>query len=169
LRVASDSPLEQVFPAEIHTLKPHLLSFWDLAIETPSYLAPFAAIGHGDSSGYVKMDSPAHLGEIVNFYMIGLGPVTPPVATGAPSPSDPPAMLTTGIHVTTLKQDLPIVFAGLAPGMTGIYQVSIRLPETLASALQQEPFTQKLTTLFISIREDGAQDEASTVLWLMLP
>jgi uncharacterized protein (TIGR03437 family) len=166
LRFKSDSPLEEVFPAEIHSASPRFLSFWDAGI-LPN-LSLYTVVVHGDYSGFVNQASPAHLGEVVNFYMTGLGAVTPAVPTGAVSPSDPPAVVTAGVHVTALRQEIPIVFAGLAPAMTGVYLLSIRLPESLDTTLLLQPLAQPLTTLLISVQEDGAKDPALAIFWIDL-
>ncbi len=73
-----------------------------------------------------------------------------------------------GTHVTALRQDIPIVFAGLAPGMTGVYLLSIRLPENLDTTLLQLPLAQRLTTLLISVQEDGAKDPTLATFWIAL-
>src|SRR5260370_25481000 len=100
--------------------------------------------------------------------MTGWGSVAPAVGTGAVSPSDPPALVAAGTHVAPLRQDIPIVFAGLAPGMTGVYLLSIRLPENLDTTLLQLPLAQRLTTLLISVQEDGAKDPTLATFWIAL-
>ena len=93
----------------------------------------------GDFSGLATNVSP---GDIVNFYMVGLGAVSPPVATGALGPANPAAVvvsrvsavLSVGVfvnqHGPRLSFDAPVLFAGLEPGMIGIYQVTVRMPDT---------------------------------------
>ena len=80
----------------------------------------------GDDAGAF----PEFLGEIVQFYFTGLGPVTPQVADGKPSPASPLSQLTTPLKTSfLLLGGAPqVLFAGLAPGLTGVYQVSIQLP-----------------------------------------
>src|SRR5579872_804111 len=139
LRFASDSPLEQVFSATIQTLAPRFLTYWDAGIAGPNDVFP--VIVHGDYSGFIASPStPASLGETVNLYLSGLGPVSPAVATGAVLPSNPPALLMNSIKVTEIvsHRDLPVVFAGLAPALTGVYLVCVQIPADLdTSPLQQ--------------------------------
>lgn len=97
---------------------------------------------HSDFRGFLTYDDAARPGEIIHLYMTGLGPVAPPVSSGAASPSNPPAV---AVRPPTCRfrqyfyppapllpgvQEWPaeIVFAGLAPGLVGIYQVSLRAP-----------------------------------------
>jgi uncharacterized protein (TIGR03437 family) len=81
---------------------------------------------HEDWSGFVTLDNRAHEGEIVHFYGTGFGPVQPPVPTGVPAPGNPPAAL-----ATPLSCNMPILYAGLAPGLVGYYQFNVHVePES---------------------------------------
>jgi uncharacterized protein (TIGR03437 family) len=88
---------------------------------------------HEDWSAFVSPGRPAQPGETLHFYGAGLGPVQPPVPTGAISPGNPPAMLTSRPTCTLDPGlgDVTVVWAGLAPGFTGYYQMDIRLPSKL--------------------------------------
>jgi uncharacterized protein (TIGR03437 family) len=92
--------------------------------------APGLAAGpfHADWSGLVSLASPAHPGEIIHFYLTGLGPVNPPVRTGTPGPSNPPALVT-----TPFQCNAPVLFAGLAPGLIGLYQLDVQIPFAASS------------------------------------
>jgi uncharacterized protein (TIGR03437 family) len=85
---------------------------------------------HQDWSGLVTADSPAAGGEVLAVYLNGLGPVIPRVATGAVGPV-PPAVITGPLRCQFWDggpNDSQIFFAGLAPGMLGVYQVSVQVP-----------------------------------------
>lgn len=85
---------------------------------------------HQDWSGLVTPDSPAAEGEVIAVYLNGLGPVIPKVATEAPGPV-PPAVITGALRCQFWDgspSDGQIFFAGLAPGMIGVYQVSVQVP-----------------------------------------
>jgi uncharacterized protein (TIGR03437 family) len=122
LHFTSASPFEQSIPVQVQATAPVLL-----------------AMVKRDFSGLATNVSP---GDIVNFYMVGLGTVSPPVATGVPAPVNPAAVVVSGIsavlgvgvfvnqHGPTLPFNVPVLFAGLAPGMIGIYQVTVEMPET---------------------------------------
>ncbi len=89
---------------------------------------------HQDWSGLVTRDSPAVAGEVITMYFTGLGPVSPVVATGAAGPVDPLARVTGALSCQFWDggpNDARIFFAGLAPTMVGIYQVSLEVPTGL--------------------------------------
>jgi uncharacterized protein (TIGR03437 family) len=82
----------------------------------------------GDFSGYVT--DPLRPGDIVHLYFTGLGPVTGPVQTGFPTPTDDLRPLVAPLICRFLpdQTEAETLFAGLAPGMIGIYQVTLRVP-----------------------------------------
>ncbi|MDR3698191.1 MAG: hypothetical protein P4L56_01070 [Candidatus Sulfopaludibacter sp.] len=89
---------------------------------------------HQDFSGLISDTSPAFAGEVIAVYLTGLGPVSPPVATGVPSPPAPLALVTGPLRCQFWDggpNDSRIYFAGLAPGMVGVYQVSLEVPAGL--------------------------------------
>jgi uncharacterized protein (TIGR03437 family) len=92
-------------------------------------------LAHEDFSGLVTRQSPARPGEIVHAWAVGLGAVTPEMQTGIPTPAAPLFRLADPFDCRLgYPQGSPavdVLFAGLAPGMIGIYKVSIRLPESM--------------------------------------
>ena len=76
-------------------------------------------------------------GQIVSFWGYGLGRVTPYVPEGQTSPMSPLSNLANPLRCvarpTGIDPGRPaeVLFAGLAPGMAGVYQVNIRLPEAI--------------------------------------
>ena len=105
------SPFEALAPLPLKTLATY-----------PRFVTPPI---HQDWSGYVTQTSPARAGEIVYFYATGLGPVQPPVPTGVPAPVAPLSLPTTPPDC-----NLPVVFAGLAPGLVGYYLMYFQMPAT---------------------------------------
>ena len=92
---------------------------------------------HTNFDALVTSSNPARPGEIVHFYMRGLGPVNPALPTGQPGPSDPPATLAKPLRCTVGETPLEILFAGMAPGMFGVYQVTLKLPAAVGSTTLQ--------------------------------
>jgi uncharacterized protein (TIGR03437 family) len=91
---------------------------------------------HGDWSGLVVWPNFAHQGELIHVYMTGLGPVNPPVPTGVATPDAPLSYVAGPLTCRFfdrfyLPHDSTVDFAGLAPEMVGIYQVSLRVPDGL--------------------------------------
>ena len=77
--------------------------------------------------------NPAVAGQNIQIYANGLGPVTNQPASGDPAPSSPlarcSATVTLTIGTTTVTPD----FCGLAPGFSGLYQLNVTLPSSLAA------------------------------------
>ncbi|HUA19737.1 MAG TPA: hypothetical protein VMB25_13400 [Bryobacteraceae bacterium] len=94
-----------------------------------------AALLHANGN-VVTDNDPAVAGETVELFMTGLGTVTPPVSDGAAGPSQPLSYsdeFNNGEVFVNLDDgtDFPqanILFAGLAPGFAGLYQVNFTLP-----------------------------------------
>lgn len=84
--------------------------------------------------------SPAIPGEIVHIYAIGLGAVDCPVETGMPAPLDRLCRATRAVDwkwETAPGTLVPaeVLFAGLAPGMVGLYQIDVRVPLNVVYAI----------------------------------
>jgi uncharacterized protein (TIGR03437 family) len=102
----------------------------------------FAAARHAATGELVDQANPAQPGEYISIYMTGLGKVTPGIADGAVGPSNPlsTADCWTNGSITALFDDYgpgapsesdvlgTIQFAGLAPGLAGLYQVNVQVP-----------------------------------------
>jgi uncharacterized protein (TIGR03437 family) len=84
----------------------------------------------------VTRAQPARPGEIVHAYATGLGPVSPGAETGVPAPTGHAISLADAFQCRAGSfnfdtKPIDLLFAGLAPGMIGIYQISVRLPSPL--------------------------------------
>jgi uncharacterized protein (TIGR03437 family) len=97
----------------------------------------FATNGQGSGQGaildqsgkLVDTSNPATAGSsYVSIYCTGLGPVSNQPATGAASPTNPPAATTTTPTVTIGGAPAQVLFSGLAPGFVGEYQVNVQVP-----------------------------------------
>lgn len=87
----------------------------------------YAAALHADFS-VVTPSHPAQAGEIVSLFVTGLGGVTPAVPDGAPGPSNPFSLTTNTIAVYIGGQKAMTTFTGLAPQLTGLYQINVQIP-----------------------------------------
>jgi uncharacterized protein (TIGR03437 family) len=85
-------------------------------------------------------NAPVQPGDTVTIYCTGLGAVDPPIPSGTAAPPDGSSM--TVNTVTATIGDLPasVGFAGLAPGLTGVYQVIATLDDGVAAG-DQVPVT----------------------------
>jgi hypothetical protein len=72
------------------------------------------------------------MGESLALYLTGLGAVSPAVGDGAPGPSGTLSNATASIAVSFSGTAAPApIFAGLAPGYSGLYQLNITVPAGL--------------------------------------
>ncbi|MGH9658860.1 MAG: hypothetical protein ACRD96_09970, partial [Bryobacteraceae bacterium] len=71
---------------------------------------------------------PARPGGVIILYANGLGPVDPPIATGATSGDGPLRFNTTTPQVLVGGQPAEVIFSGLAPQFTGVNQVNFIIP-----------------------------------------
>jgi len=131
----------------------HILTACDTVLPTGSGTAPVGGlpcaplVTHADGS-LVTAGSPARGGEEVVAYAVGLGLTTPAVKTGQPAPTATPASETFYLdfnfrpNALAAQPVLPAVgsccaptptlpvplYAGLAPGYAGLYQVNFVVP-----------------------------------------
>jgi uncharacterized protein (TIGR03437 family) len=107
----------------------------------PQFVAG-GSVFHGDFSGPISSISPAHPGEVIVTYMTGLGPV------------DQNGLLTKpGFFCDVDSVPANVLYAGLAPGYLGTYQLNIQVPDVSDSAPSLTCGWDALT-------------EAATSLWL---
>jgi uncharacterized protein (TIGR03437 family) len=84
---------------------------------------------HGADSSSVDSTHPAKPGEIVVMYLSGMGATNPSVKSGNPAPkSEPLARVTIPPTVTVDGQNATVQFAGLTPGLVGLYQINFQVP-----------------------------------------
>ncbi|MBI3696164.1 MAG: hypothetical protein HY238_15170 [Acidobacteria bacterium] len=76
--------------------------------------------------------SPALRNTVLQVYTTGLGAVAPSVTTGSPAPASPLLRATATVTATLDGQPAQVLFAGLAPGFAGLYQVNVLIPASLA-------------------------------------
>ncbi len=124
----TESPFEERLTRQVRVV--------DTAVQM-EYVGSHPAVVHQDFRGLVTDTDPASPGEILHFYLTGLGAVAPAVKTGQPAPSSPLSYITERVFSfwqgSLLLSPPPsgpeVLFAGLAPGMVGIYQVDMQMPE----------------------------------------
>jgi uncharacterized protein (TIGR03437 family) len=91
-----------------------------------------AAVFHAGTAIAVDDDHPAHAGEILEMYGTGIGSTDPVVPAGDPSPANSIAMavIQPAVRIGTLG--VQVLFAGLTPGLAGVGQINIVVPNGLA-------------------------------------
>jgi uncharacterized protein (TIGR03437 family) len=81
----------------------------------------------------VNSAAPAAAGDIVVVYCTGLGATNPPAETGKPSPGNPPGVVVIQPVVTVGGIRADVQFAGLTPGLVGLYQVNVKIPSGVSA------------------------------------
>jgi len=156
-------PLEFVSAGQINALVPYgipvnglqdltveqngVYSFAETVVVATANPAVFTQSQSGQGSGVivvVKADGaqfeasaaqPASAGDALVIYCSGLGPVDPPVADGGAAPLSTLSHTVNPVTVTIGGQPAQVLFAGLAPGFAGLYQVNIVVPAGIPSGV----------------------------------
>jgi uncharacterized protein (TIGR03437 family) len=106
-------------------------------LPAPGNIAPAqAAAFHPNSTVPADATHPAVAGEILEIYGTGLGTTEPPVPAGTPAPASPPARTLVTPQVLFGNIQGQVVFAGLTPGLAGVYQVNVMVPAGLRPGTQ---------------------------------
>ena len=72
--------------------------------------------------------APATAGDVLTIYCAGLGEVTPALNAGASAPLDTLENTVNPVTATIGGVAANVLFAGLTPGFTGLYQVNLTVP-----------------------------------------
>lgn len=90
------------------------------------------------------VSKPVRPGDTLVIYAIGFGQTTPPVQTGAASPTSPLAQLN-GVIVRfgvpgLFDSSIPVQasFAGLTPGFVGLYQINVQVPQGIPTQAEYD-------------------------------
>jgi len=124
----------------------------EFTTKTSAGMFTLAADGLGDgailhntptSQGpYVTTANPAQPGEYVQVYLTGLGNVYPGITDGTPGPTTPSLAYSTYFSTTPADSEIGafvggvsalVTYAGLAPGLTGLYQIDLQIPAGLTA------------------------------------
>ncbi|MBZ5618430.1 MAG: PQQ-dependent sugar dehydrogenase [Acidobacteriia bacterium] len=88
-----------------------------------------AVVVHNADYTLVTAAHPLQRGEFAFLYAAGLGRVANQPQTGAAAPASPPLASVPGnVQVTLAGLACEVEYAGLAPGLVGVYQVNFRVP-----------------------------------------
>lgn len=93
-------------------------------------------IAYDTSGDLIGSSHPATRGQMVNLYANGLGPVNNQPADGQPTPASPSATTTTTPTVTIGGQAASVQFSGLAPGLIGVYVLTVQVPAGISPGMQ---------------------------------
>jgi uncharacterized protein (TIGR03437 family) len=82
----------------------------------------------------IPNERPAKVGDIIQFFAVGLGQMSPPLVTGAIPSTNPlptfaqPYSVCFAPAPTAPGVCTPALYAGIAPGLVGLYQVNVQVP-----------------------------------------
>jgi uncharacterized protein (TIGR03437 family) len=89
-----------------------------------------------DANNTLVTDSnPIHRGDSVTIYLTGIGQTAPVVGDGLPAPVNPLAIAVQPPVVQLGGVNLPVNFAGLAPGQIGVGQINVTIPGNVPEGL----------------------------------
>jgi uncharacterized protein (TIGR03437 family) len=97
-------------------------------------------------------ENPAPKGSVVTLWASGLGSVTPPVQAGQPTPNNTLSVTDSEVSASIGGVGCDVLFAGLAPGMTGVYQVNVLVNPDVPSGAHE---------LVISTANSSSQPEVT--------
>jgi uncharacterized protein (TIGR03437 family) len=100
------------------------------------------AVLHAQGFSLVSANSPARPGQSLLLYCTGLGPLRTSVTAGDRAPSVPPLAETIYLPTVTIA-GLPasVTYSGLAPGLVGVYQITVLAPAGLPAGNQSVQIT----------------------------
>ena len=110
----------------------------NLANAAPAFFSVTGvAIGTDLNSGLLTTSNPAKRGSTIVMYANGLGPVNNQPASGDPAGSGQQlATMKTNPTVMVGGQQANVSFAGLVPGLPGLYQLNVVVPSGIATGSQ---------------------------------
>jgi uncharacterized protein (TIGR03437 family) len=118
--VAANGALTTPNPIQLSPATPGLAAFADGTLIAQ----------HGDGT-LVSQTSPAKAGEYLVAYLAGMGDTNVAVASGTASPGSPLAVPKDTPTLTINGTQTPLLFAGLTPGLVGLYQMNFQVPPGL--------------------------------------
>jgi uncharacterized protein (TIGR03437 family) len=89
-----------------------------------------SGVWHG-TGGPVTNASPVRAGEALVIYLTGLGQVKGNIGTGQAAPAAPLSSVLAPAEVEIGDRPVTPFFAGLTPGLVGVYQVNVMVPKDL--------------------------------------
>jgi uncharacterized protein (TIGR03437 family) len=95
-----------------------------------------ATVVRADDGELVTPTNPIHYNDTIVIYATGLGRTSPAVDSGVPAPTDQLSSAVVPLSVTLGGRDLTVLFAGLAPGGVGLYQINATVPGGITQGLE---------------------------------
>jgi uncharacterized protein (TIGR03437 family) len=119
LLIRRGNALSTAEPVVIASVQPDVFG-----VLLPGETTPSAAVTNLDFQ-LITRANPMRPGDTVIIFCTGLGAVDQPVNAGSAAPFDPAARTAQPVTVTIGGVTARVLFAGLTPGFTGLYQVAV--------------------------------------------
>jgi uncharacterized protein (TIGR03437 family) len=87
------------------------------------------AVAQDTAGALINARNPIAAGQYVTLYLTGQGLLDHSLSTGAAAPSEPLARPLAAVTATVAGIAAPISFAGMAPGLIGVLQVNLLIPD----------------------------------------
>jgi uncharacterized protein (TIGR03437 family) len=94
-----------------------------------------AAAARNQDYSVNSQDNPAPAGQAILLFGTGLGAVSPAVPTGTAASGDTLSYVSAKVTATVGGALADVLFAGLAPGFAGLWQVNVTLPTGMTGAV----------------------------------
>ena len=131
LRLATPGGVSDNFNLTILPAAPSV--FRIATTQTDSGTTP--SIVRSDNNQLVTPSNPVHRGDVLVIYATGLGRTTPLIPAGQPAPTDQLASTQIPVVVTLGGIQQQVLFAGLAPGLVGVYQINVQITRSVPEGL----------------------------------
>jgi len=126
VQVTNHGVLSNAVPVYVNQTSPGVLTANQNGLGYADALRPDYSI--------VTKANPAVIGESIAVYLTGLGAVSPPIADGFPGPIGTYSVVGAGSVTAAIGGvAATVVYAGLAPGYSGLYQLNVTIPSGLTA------------------------------------
>lgn len=102
---------------------------------TAGPLTGLPAVYRATNNEVVTLTNPVHPKDTLIIFATGLGLTTPAVEAGAAAPFQPLAVASLGPAITLGGVPLSVSFAGLVPGLVGVYQINAFVPDAVPEGM----------------------------------
>jgi len=110
-------------------VQPYALGIFETTIGGQKY-----AVALRPDGSYISPSNPAHPGEVIRVYLEGLGQVTPATATGN---AGVPGQSVSASLAVGVNGNVPYLSAEYAPGMVGVYVITVQIPSDAQTGMAQ--------------------------------